>query len=100
VSIVYEERWKQAEAEVARLQAIVDKLPKTADGVAVVPPVSVWIRRQNGRVDEMWVSCIDWFAQQWIFRNWSGPASPQPGTCQDITKAYSTRSAAKAAGGE
>lgn len=29
-------------AEVERLQAIVDKLPKTADGVPVVPGMVVW----------------------------------------------------------
>lgn len=32
-----------AKAEITRLQAIVDKLPKTADGVPVVPGMDVWV---------------------------------------------------------
>ena len=33
----------QAIAEINRLRAIVDKLPKTADGVPVVPGMEVWV---------------------------------------------------------
>jgi len=39
---------KQAAAEIERLQAIVDELPKTADGVPVVPGMAVY-RRDIGQ---------------------------------------------------
>jgi hypothetical protein len=35
---------QECEAEVKRLQAIVDKLPKTADGVPVVPGMNCYFR--------------------------------------------------------
>ncbi len=34
-------------AEITRLQAIVDKLPKTADGVPVTPGMTVWLAAQG-----------------------------------------------------
>lgn len=34
-------------AEIKRLQAIVAKLPKTADGVPVVPGIDVWVTHQE-----------------------------------------------------
>jgi hypothetical protein len=38
-----EQRRDAAEARVKELQAIVDKLPKTADGVYVYPEMKVWV---------------------------------------------------------
>ena len=35
--------------EIERLQAIIDKLPKTADGVPVVPGMRLWSSYNNGR---------------------------------------------------
>uniref|UniRef100_A0A6H1ZYX8 Uncharacterized protein n=1 Tax=viral metagenome TaxID=1070528 RepID=A0A6H1ZYX8_9ZZZZ len=71
-------------AEVERLQAIVDKLPKTADGVSVVP----------GK-DEVWLlgnppTCCS------VFSNHSG-AGEWVHT-SNIQHSYSTREAAEAAG--
>jgi len=47
-----EEAEKRAkEAEVERLRAIVAKLPKTADGVPVVPGMKLWeINKHNGGI--------------------------------------------------
>ena len=37
------------EAEIARLQSIVDALPKTADGVTMVPGMTIWTDYDRGR---------------------------------------------------
>jgi len=37
----------QMQAEIERLRAIVDRVPKTADGVLVLPGDSVWHVRRN-----------------------------------------------------
>lgn len=42
--------------EIIRLQAVVDKLPKTADGVSVVPGMKVWVRWRTpeGTIVRQW----------------------------------------------
>ena len=74
-----------------RLQAIVDKLPKTADGASVVPGMTVWYH-------------------DWLYK--SGEDSPlldeivvmsRPqvwGSPEEWTACYSTKEAAEAAGKE
>ena len=76
--------WKDAEIE--RLRATVDRLPKTADGVPVTPGMECWYRSCGGRVVSFQIS--DWgdIATDW---DDSGP------------RYYSTRAAAReAAGGD
>jgi len=73
--------------EIERLQAIIDKLPKTADGVPVVPGMTVYYRGMGGVVqttNEMCVNAIK--AANGFILNPSG--------------CYSTQVAADAAGGE
>ena len=74
------------DAEIERLRATVDRLPKTADGVPVTPGMECWYRSCGGRVVSFQIS--DWgdIATDW---DDSGP------------RYYSTRAAAReAAGGE
>ena len=74
-------------AEIERLTAIIDKLPKTADGVPVVPGMTVYYRGMGGVVqttNEMCVNAIK--AANGFILNPSG--------------CYSTQVAADAAGGE
>ncbi len=73
-----QEAAKQMRAERDRLQTIVDKLPKTADGVPVVPGIKVWHRDYLGVVTEE--------AGVW--------KPPFPGL---LVCCYSTREAAEAA---
>ncbi len=69
--------------ELERLQGIVDKLPKTADGVPVVPGARVW------------QTPADWYGVH-ISMN----AGSYCGTLPEWNEVYSTREAAKAAGGK
>lgn len=74
------------DAEIERLRATVDRLPKTADGVPVTPGMECWYRSCGGRVVSFQIS--DWgdIATDW---DDSGP------------RYYSTRAAAReAAGGD
>ncbi len=51
---------REAKAENARLKAIVDMLPKTADGVPVVPGMAIWCERGHlagASLDEGLVFC-------------------------------------------
>ena len=68
---------------IAELEAIVEKLPKTADGVAVVPEETVWFRGMGLTV--RWHHSL----QRW--------AGVQGSWCPDISSCYSTREAAEAA---
>jgi len=70
--------------EAKRLQAIVDKLPKTADGAPIVPGMEVWLPghpRYPGEVETDFSvnPCVDW-----------------PEKIYNPTKLYSTREAAEA----
>ena len=74
-------------AEVRRLRAIVDKLPKTADGVPIVPGMEVYRRGLRGAADlhtVFMVKACHWVDDAMIH---FGPRSP----------IYSTRDAALAA---
>lgn len=90
------EHYRRACEEVERLRAVVERLPLTADGVPVVPPVKLWFVRQSGKVEPMDCDCIDWLCGEWLARNWKGNASPQPG-CRALSKLFSTEAAAHAA---
>ena len=79
----------EAADEIARLTAIVDKLPKTADGVTVVPGMLLYhyaTGRPLGNV-------VTYTAGMRAHGQWAVAAYPV-GDC------YSTREAAEAAGGE
>jgi hypothetical protein len=77
-------RADDAEAKIARLQAIVDKLPRTADGVPVVPGIdNVWVWRKERAVAESTIT-IDPM-RGWRVRN------------EAIVFGYSTPEAAEAA---
>lgn len=43
---------QELEAQLSAAQAIIDKLPKTADGVPVVPGMKVWWSHSNGNIDD------------------------------------------------
>jgi len=68
-------------AELDRLRAMEDKLPKTADGVAVVPGMMVWYRTGHHVVHRT----VEMRAQ---LRNMA---------CMSVSGCYSTREAAEAA---
>ncbi len=78
-------------AKIERLQAIIDKLPKTADGVPVVPGMilfdPVWIDR-HFPIEELLVYCPDATRSEWH----DGEV--------DVSQCYSTKAAAKAAKGK
>ena len=107
VAIVALWEWRffgELEAEVERLRtelaardAVIDKLPRTADGVPIVPPMDVWISRRpvsgsNYFVKRMQAKCIDWFAGEWLVRNRNSSSL----TCEEAKDCYSTRKAAEA----
>jgi len=77
--------------EVERLRAIVDKLPKTADGVPVVPGMtlwdSIWLGRPFG-VQQLSVFCPNASRSEWMCNEGE----------VDVSQCYSTRAAAEAAG--
>ncbi len=51
--------------KIERLQAIVDKLPKTADGVHVTPAMELWVR-QDGEILHFWATCINFVNDGWL----------------------------------
>jgi len=69
----------------AKLQAIVDKLPKTADGVAVMPGMKIWLDDSDGPVERVDTAICTTPGPQvhWYEPIWS--------------QCYSTRAAAEAA---
>lgn len=81
---VAHEHYEQLETEIARLREIVDKLPKTADGVPVVPGMKVYyaIVKEDLRVRDIYASRIN-------------SSSPTRFSCW--SSIYSTREAAEAA---
>ena len=83
---------KRLNDEIARLQAIVERLPKTRDGVPVVPGSSrVWRINKHGESEES-VNWIGWGA---TFMSDSNDSPYWPTWSPD--KCYSTREAAEAA---
>lgn len=83
---------QRKEAEIDRLQAIIDKLPKTADGVPVTPGMAIWPKleffvpnEQGGTV----VLCIVDTETGERIMPYDGAAGWQPEKC------YSTREAAE-----
>jgi hypothetical protein len=59
-------------AEIERLRAIVDRLPKTADGVPMVPGLRVWIWFVGGKITEAVHSGTDpkqsyWGSALWCY---------------------------------
>ena len=80
------------QADNARLRAIVDKLPKTADGVPVVPGMEVWAKKNpSDSTVQSFIVCQD---SVWASR--FGGMSRAGAWL--ISKCYSTREAAEAAG--
>lgn len=79
-------------AEIRRLQAIVAKLPKTADGVPVVPGMEVHELYPSGELFRLEV----WWAGIHAY----GFRFGQHNTQYDYRNCYSTREAAGAAGDE
>jgi len=80
----------EAKAEIERLQTIVDKLPKTADGVPVVPGMvlhdPIWIEDPFG-VHQLLVFCPNARRSEWSCNDGE----------VDTSQCYSTREAAQAA---
>lgn len=79
---------RHVECEIARLRAIVDKLPKTADGVPVVPWMRLFVPEFEGGVSEISV------VGTWEKRSTSSLPLP---VYHGERACYSTRSAAEAA---
>lgn len=85
--------WLELYEEVVRLQAMVAKVEKTADGVLVVLEMEVWVQGKGLWDDKLWavtVSAID--SKGYITANIGG----RP-LCWHVSKCYSTREAAAAA---
>jgi len=87
----------EARAEIERLQAIVERLPKTADGVPVYPGMQVWYHSEclPGSVTGPWVVVHFNDAISVALRQ-----SPGVMTSRLLRRSFSTREAAEAAGGE
>ncbi len=79
--------------KIERLEAIVGKLPKTADGVSVVPNEHYWIITPQG-VERVLVLAISFSCDGW----WCNGHDGEGYTPEDDL--WSTREAAEAAGGE
>ncbi len=79
-----------ARTEIDRLQIIVGKMPKTADGVAITPDMVVWILREGGEIDRGDVSKVG-LNYVVIFGLGGGADHFADAIC------YSTRTAAEAA---
>lgn len=73
----------------AALKALVDRLPKTADGKPMFPGMDVWEVRQSGEIRKCWVYPVEAELAD-ILHGWSSP-DPVFRNC------YSTEEAAKAA---
>lgn len=79
--------------EVRRLRAIVDKLPKTADGVTVVPGDVVWMLAMHGGVEGQPAELAVWETEV-IDQDTD---SREQTVCHSIAGCYSTSEAAEAA---
>ena len=80
------------EAEIARLQAIVDKLPKTADKVSVAPLMVVYLLRE-GEIFECPLVEIDFRDGEWlVYFDWDWYSIAD--------ECYSTHEVAEAASAE
>jgi hypothetical protein len=80
----------QAADEITRLQAIIDRLPKTADGVPIVPGDTIWFDIDNYST-VAGIEIEEPGGQWWVSFGISGAETDQ---------CYSTREAANKAGGE
>lgn len=78
-------------AELERLRAVVDRLPKTADGVPVTPGMEVWKHLKNGKAVSLGtiesIHHYDATTSRWPYRDQANP----------YELIYSTREAAEAA---
>ena len=75
-------------AEVNQLRSIVDKLPKTVDGVPVVPGMSLWLPGYKWSGEANCITVND--AADW-------PGASAENSCR-IEQCYSTREVAEAGG--
>jgi len=90
-SIIDLETSMWAHARIAELSAIVDKLPKTADGVAVYPNMELFAALPDEGVFD---GKVEYACKDYVLLNWSDEAGYDDvglGLC------YSTKSAAEAA---
>lgn len=87
--IDWSERFLAATKEIERLQSIVDKLPKTADGVPVTPRMQVWCKTPVGGVEALKLPHAN---SEESIRSGFGWVR--------LYQCYSTREAAESAGGE
>lgn len=81
---------EQEKSRADRLQAIVDRLPKTADGVPIVPGMKVWFQRSRNHGWEVTAELVGGYYQSngdWSCIDFDG----------DGARDYSTREAAEAA---
>ncbi len=85
---------------IVALEAIVDKLPKTADGVPVVPGMDVWCKDAVSHPRST-VGCYQWHVKNVDFRGLiSGTFHNVSEGPHDASACYSTRQAAEAAAKE
>jgi hypothetical protein len=82
---------RDKDAEIARLHAIVDQLPKTRDGVPVVPGMNVWEWDEDRQCARQMMSAFLGEADFCVL--FHGSACGR----RDGTTTYSTRQAAAAA---
>ena len=84
-----QDQLEQAKADIERLEAIVDKLPKTADGVPITPGMKIWLINQDeGQARFHAVDARDSTIKWWC------------GNCFHPEEFYSTPEAAQAANKE
>jgi len=89
-------RAQAAEAEIERLRAIVDQLPRTRDGAVVVPlrRVTVFRRWKNGRHIQ---ESSNWSGEYPCFRSGDDGEPTYGQVMERCDNCYSTREAAEAA---
>lgn len=79
----------KANAEIERLRSIVDSLPKTADGVPIIPGMTLWLVVYNALGQQVYEAVPDVVVEGEYVRTWFGAIRSD--------RCYSTREAAEAA---
>ena len=84
-----------AKSENARLQAIVDRLPKTADGETILPGQRLWYFVRT-HPEVLWIN-VDHWGEDHIGGVVWGESQHEPMDSISTSACYSTRAAAEAA---
>jgi len=84
---------RRLKAENEKLLTLKARLPHTADGVVIIPPMDCWCIYGDGKIAKMPVKCIDWLCGEWLARNWNETYTD----CRKASELYSTYAEAEKA---